>query len=136
MANKVYPKWKEQSAQGTANASLAGALKAMLVDLADYTYSDAHEFLSDVPVAARVAISAALAGKTYTDGIIDANDTVFSAVTGDPSEALILFLDSGVAGTSRLFLFLDTGVTGLPVTPNGGDINTQWDNGANKIVKL
>lgn len=136
MANKVYPKWKQESAQGTANASLGGTLKAMIVDLADYTYSDAHEFLSDVAVAARVAISAALAGKTFTDGVIDANDVTLAAVTGDPCEAIILFLDTGVATTSRLFLFLDTGVTGLPVTPNGGDIAITWDNGANKIVKL
>lgn len=136
MANKVYPKWKEQSAQGTANASLAGTLKAMIVDLADYSYSDAHEFLSDVPAGARVAISGALGSKTYTDGVIDAADVTLSAVTGDPCEAIILFLDTGTPTTSRLFLFLDTGVTGLPVTPNGGDIAIAWDNGANKIVKL
>jgi hypothetical protein len=26
--------------------------------------------------------------------------------------------------------------TGLPLTPNGGDVTIQWDNGANKIFKL
>jgi NAD-dependent SIR2 family protein deacetylase len=26
--------------------------------------------------------------------------------------------------------------SGLPVTPNGGNINITWDNGANKIFKL
>jgi hypothetical protein len=44
-------------------------------------------------------------------------------VTGDVSEALILFIDTGTPGTSRLIGFYDAGVTGLPVTPNGGDIN-------------
>ena len=31
--------------------------------------------------------------------------------------------------------FIDT-ATGLPITPNGGDIIVTWDNGANKIFKL
>jgi hypothetical protein len=33
-------------------------------------------------------------------------------------------------------MYQDTGVTGLPVTPNGGDINLVFDNGANKIFAL
>ena len=123
MANAIYPIWKEQLIQGGANTSLTGNVKAVLIDLADYTYSAAHDFLDDVPVGARVATSANLGTKTYTNGTFDTADFSFTAVTGDPSEALILYIDTGVAGTSRLVAFLDTGVTGLPVTPNGGDIN-------------
>jgi hypothetical protein len=138
MANKVYPKWKEAVVQAAANSALTGNMRCALVDLADYTYSDAHQFLSDIPGAAIVADVALPGGvaRTFTDGIIDDGDITFPNVTGDPSEALIIYISTGVAGTSRLFLFLDSGVTGLPVTPNGGSINTQWDNGANKIVKL
>ena len=39
----------------------------------------------------------------------------------------MIYIDTGVAGTSRLIAYIDTGVTGLPVTPNGGDINITWD---------
>ena len=53
----------------------------------------------------------------------DAADAAFTAVTGDPAEAIICFVDTGTAATSRLVSFVDTGVTNLPVTPNGGDIN-------------
>lgn len=127
MANTIYPKWKEAIQQAIANSSLTGNVKALLVDLADYTYSDSHEFLSDVPLAARVAFSGNLASKTFINGLFDASDAAFSAVTGDVSEALILFIDTGVVGTSRLVLFLDSGVAGLPVTPNGGDINIQFN---------
>jgi len=127
MANALYPKWKEAIQQATANSSLAGNVKALLVDLADYTYSASHEFLSDVAIAGRVASSGNLASKTFTNGLFDAADATFTAVTGDVSEALIIYVDTGVVGTSRLVAYFDTGVTGLPVTPNGGDINIQWN---------
>jgi hypothetical protein len=127
MANAIYPIWKQELLQGTANTSLGGNIKAVLIDLADYTYSATHDFLDDVPLAARVATSPNLASKTFVNGLFDAADTTFSAVTGDVSEALILYVDTGSAATSRLVAFFDTGVTGLPVTPNGGDINVQWN---------
>lgn len=126
MANAIYPKFKEQALQAGVNLS-SGDIKAVLVDLADYTYSAAHEFLSDVALAGRVATSPNLASKTLTNGLFDAADVSFTAVTGDQSEALILYIDTGTAGTSRLIAFFNTGVTGLPVTPNGGDINVTWN---------
>jgi hypothetical protein len=127
MANAIYPKWKEAVIQGSANSSLAGNVKAILVDLADYTYSAAHDFLDDVPGGAIVATSANLGTKTFVDGLFDAANLTFSAVTGDQSEAVILYVDSGVTATSRLVAIFDTGVSGLPVTPNGGDINLNFN---------
>ena len=122
MANLIYPKTKEAALQGNLNLS-SGTVKAILVDLADYTYNAAHDFLDDVPGAARVATSASIGSKTFTNGTFDLADFTFTAVTGDVSEALIFFIDTGAEATSRLVAFFDTGVTGLPVTPNGGDIN-------------
>ncbi len=124
MANLIFPKYKEAllNSDGTTDLD-ASNVKAVLVDLADYTYSSAHDFLDDVLVAARVATSGNLASKTTTNGTFDAADFTFTAVTGDPCEALIIYIDTGTAATSRLVAFYDTGVTGLPVTPNGGDIN-------------
>jgi hypothetical protein len=60
---------------------------------------------------------------------------VFSAVTGDQSEALVIYKDTGSAATSPLIAYIDT-ATGLPVTPNGADVTVTWDNGSNKIFKL
>lgn len=125
MANAIYPKWKEALIQGTANASLTGTLKVALVDTGVYTYSAAHEFLSSL--TGRVGTDQTLASKTYTNGILDAADATFPSVTGASAEALVLYLDTGVAGTSRLVAYLDTGVGGLPVTPNGGNINLTFD---------
>ena len=136
MANKIYPLWKEAVMQGASNSSLAGNVKALLIDTADYTYSDSHQFHSDVAGAAIVATSPNLSGKTYTNGVFDSSDYTFSAVTGDQSEALIYFIDTGVSATSRLVFYDDTNISGAPVTPNGGDINVALDNGSNKIFAL
>lgn len=126
--------------QAASNSSLGGTVKALLVNTTgpgtNYTYDDAHQFLSDVPSGARISTSAALASKTFANGVFDADDTIFSAVSGDVSEAIILYIDTGVAGTSRLVAYIDTGIAGAPVTPSGGDINVVWDNGANKIFAL
>lgn len=91
--------------------------------------------LDDIPSGARVATSGNLASKTVTNGVADAADVTWSAVSGDPSELVVIYKDTGVESTSRLIAYIDT-ATGLPVTPNGGDITVAWDNGANKIFML
>lgn len=135
MANALY----DLARQKFLNADIdwtADDIKVVLVDAADYTVNLAtHEFLSDVPGGARVATSGNLASKTSTAGVADAADVTLTAVTGDPSEALVIYKDTGSAATSPLIAYIDT-ATGLPVTPNGGDITIAWDNGANRIFKL
>lgn len=110
-------------------------MRVILVDLADYTFSAAHQFLTSVPAGARVAVSGALTGKTATNGVADADDVTFTAVAGDQSEALVIYQHTGVDATSRLVAFIDT-ATGFPITPNGGNITVIWDSGANRIFKL
>lgn len=119
----VYPKYKEACLTGSSNISLSsGTVKVILVDSADYTYNAAHDFLDDVPAGARVATTAALTGKSVTNGLFDADDTTFATVTGDTSEVLIYYIDTGVEATSRLVYFCDS-ATGLAVTPNGSSIS-------------
>lgn len=135
MTNALYGKARQAFLDGDLDWS-SNTIKAVLVDVADYTVSiDTHEFLSDIPSGARVATSAAFASKTSTLGVADAADISFASVVGDPSEALVIYADTGVVGTSRLIAYIDT-ATGLPVTPNGGNVNVTWDNGANRIFKL
>jgi hypothetical protein len=135
MANRLYDKGRENFLKGDISWN-ADDIRVVLVDLNDYTPDFVNdEFLSDVPALARVAISSSLTGKTTVAGVADANDVTFPLVTGDESEAIIIYQHTGVDATSRLIAYIDT-VTGLPVIPNGGDIIVQWDNGANKIFKL
>ena len=135
MASAIYPKAKEQFLQGGIDMSSVN-IKVTLHDLADYTYSATHEFYNEVAAAREVAESPNLASKTFVDGVFDAADFTFTAVTGDESEALIVRVDTGVDSTSRLIAFIDTFSSGMPVTPNGGNIDVTWDSGANKIFAL
>ncbi len=126
MANALYPKWKEALVQASANSALTGTVKAALVDTGTYTYSATHEFYSSVTgvIGTPGTIGAT---KSYTNGVFDGADVTFSAVTGNSAEAIVIYIDTGTAGTSRLVAYIDTGVTGLPVTPNGGDISISWN---------
>lgn len=104
-------------------------IKSVLLDVADYTVDLANdEFLSDIPSAAQVAISPNMIGKSTTAGVADATSPyAFPTVTGDPCEALAYFKDTGDPATSPLISYHDSAVSGLPVTPNGGDINIIFD---------
>lgn len=135
MANALYDKGRQAFLEGDIDW-INDDIRVILIDTADYTVDLAnHDFLNDVPSAARVAVSPSLSGKSATNGVADANDVTFSSVTGDPSEAIIIYKHTGTESTSNLIAYIDT-ATGLPVTPNGGDINIIWDNGSNKIFKL
>lgn len=106
-------------------------IKAMFVDNADDTVVATDDFIDDVLSAARVPAIAscpALASKTNGSvgvGVFDAADTTFTSLTGDASEQLILFEDSGSEATSDIICFWDT-ATGLPLTPNGGNVTVVW----------
>jgi len=135
MANRLYDKGREGFLRGDISWS-ADDIRVVLVDLDDYTPDFVNDqFLSDIPAIGRIATSSALAGKTTVAGVADADDVTWSLVTGDESEAVVIYQNTGVDSTSRLIAYIDT-VTGLPVIPNGGDIIVQWDNGPNKIFKL
>ncbi|HDS1304239.1 TPA: hypothetical protein QEK28_001067 [Stenotrophomonas maltophilia] len=137
MANTLYDKGRQRFLEAQINW-LTDTIKCILVDTAAYTANfSTHEFLSDIPTSARIGTTSGvtLTSKTTTGGAADAADITFSSVTGASIEALILFRDTGTEGTSPLIAYIDT-ATGLPITPNGGDIIVTWDNGVNRIFKL
>lgn len=163
--------------------------------------------LSDIS-ASLVGTAVTLTSPTMTQGVANAANPTFTAVTGNACRAIILYKDTGTASTSTLIMFnagkfivtadaaaassattivveplpaaipnltvltFSNGATatlsalanagdraltvsslaatvasgsralapvtasGLPVTPNGGNINITWDTGASKIFKL
>jgi hypothetical protein len=129
MANVKMPKFKAaQERAETPDLSDAGTnIKAVLVDTSLYIFDATDEFLADVDAGARVATSGNLANKTVsaTDGTFGADPITFSAVDGASVEALYLFHDTGVEGTSRLIAYVDS-AGGIPVTPNSTDITVSW----------
>ena len=128
----IYPKYKETILGAATNTSLisGSTIKVSLVDTTTtaYTYDPSHQFYSSI--ASYVVASATLTGtKTVTGGVFKstATSTTFSAVSGNSAEAIVIWIDTGLATSSPLVAYLDTGVSGLPVTPNSGDIIINWD---------
>lgn len=130
MANALYPKWKEALLNNTSGSALTGTgttgLYAALVDTGTYTYSSAHQFYSSL--SGVVGTDQEITSVTLTAGTVDGADVTFTAVTGATVEALVLYRKNAGANTTwQLVAYIDTGVTGLPVTPNGGDISISWN---------
>jgi hypothetical protein len=135
VANQLYGLARQAWALGQVNWN-SNAIHGVFVDLADYTVSiTGDEFLSDIPVSARVATFGPLTGKSALLGALDADDVTVNDVTGDQFEAVVLNVSTGNDATSRLLIFLDT-ADGLPVTPVGGPVDIRWDDGPNKIATL
>lgn len=123
MANGIYSYAKE--AYGFPGI-ITDDIKVVLTRTYAPTFAT-DQFLSDITLAYRVAISPNLASKTFTGGLLKAAVTTFTAVgAGAACDFLILYWDTGVAATSVLLCGLDTGFTGLPVTPDGSDIVVTW----------
>lgn len=135
MANALYDLGREGFLGGDIDWD-ADNIKLLLRDENDDTPNLAtDQYLSDILAAARVAISGNFTSKSKTLGVANASNVTLSSVSGDESESVDIYQDTGTEGTSRLIANIDT-ATGLPVTPNGGDITVQWDTGASKIFKL
>jgi hypothetical protein len=125
MANAIYPKFKEALLDALADVDLNDlTVKVALVDTDTYTYSAAHDFLDDL--SGVVGTAQTIGNTTVTGGVFDGDNVTFTAVSGAEVEALVIYIDTGNAATSRLVAYIDTGQTGLPVTPNGGDISVAW----------
>src|SRR5688500_20225408 len=104
MANALFTAYRNSVLDnGTATADLdTDTIKAMFVDHADDTpVAATDDFINDILSAAHVPAIAScptLGTKTIgtvAAGVFDAADTVFTALSGDASESLILFKDTG-----------------------------------------
>ena len=135
MANALYDSYRSQALK--ADCDLDDSIKVALIDHGTVTPNVAtHDFYDDIVAGLVSSLSGALANKTFTAGVFDADDITLSAVSGSSFESLNLIDDTpGTNATKDLIAYIDT-ATGLPTTPNGSDITIQWDSGANKIFKL
>ena len=126
MANALYTAFKQAAYDGTGLNLGTADVRAILIDTGAYTVDLAsHDFLDDVPAGARIA-TVALTGESWSGGVFDADDAVFTSVSGTTVEAVLLYIHTGVEGTSLLMAYIDT-ATGLVLTPNGGDVTASWN---------
>jgi hypothetical protein len=130
MANAVYPEYKQNLLAGTSNRDLDNNTATdgpfvALVDTGTYTYSASHEFYSSL--SGIVGTDQRITSPTVADGTLDGGDLTYTSVSGNSVEALVIYRkNSGANTTWALVIYIDTSVTGLPVTPNGGNITVTW----------
>ena len=134
MASALYDKGRNAFLKADVDM-LVDTIKIALLKTTHTPDLANHDFWDDVS-ADQVGSSVTLGTKDCTDGVFDAADATFLLVTGVECNYIAMYHDTGTPATSTLIALLDTDVTGLPVTPNGGDIEVQWAATANKIFKL
>ncbi|GAA3781194.1 hypothetical protein [Micromonospora maritima] len=141
MANGYFTGLAEGLMDGSIDLDTA-VIKVALVR--GYTFSAAHKFVSDVTTAGATinGTSAALANKTVTGGVFDADDTTISATANATNHGLLLFQSSAVTGgadvaasAQRVIAWYDTG-TGLPIQPGTGTVTVTWPAANPKILKV
>jgi hypothetical protein len=133
--NTIYPLAREKFLTGAFDWS-SDDIKVVLLDNT-YTYSAAHEFLTDLTGV--VATSGNLTGKTTTGGVADADDLTFPAlVAGDTIVSVVIYRDTGLAATSDLITFMGTSASGVAISriTDGNDVVLRWSNAATRIFRL
>lgn len=111
-------------------------IKVMLIGNNYSPDYDRHANLSDIGTTYRMTVPVTLENKQTAGGAADADDVTFTSVGGTTSiTAILIYKDTGSESTSTLIAYIDA-ATGLPITPNGGDIIITWDNGVNKIFRV
>lgn len=137
MANALYDKGRQNILEGNI-AWLTDTIRVVSIDEADdVPVLTTDDFLDDILAGAREFESGNFASKTSTDGTADAADLApaFTSAAGDQFESITIFVETGVESTSELICNIDT-ATGLPLTPDGGNIDITWSSGADRIFTL
>lgn len=119
MADQVYPLGLQAFASKQIDW-INDNFKWILVT-AGYTFSTAHQYISDIGAGNIVARSPNLSSKTDTNGMLNAATVTVTSVSGSTVTQLILAQDTGVDSASRLICKVDS-YTGLPFSPSGGNV--------------
>ena len=82
MANALYPKWKQALLEFTANNDLDGQTVKVALVTSGYTYSSSDQYYSSVS-ASVVGTPQTLGSKTFTDGVFDAADVLYTGARDD-----------------------------------------------------
>jgi hypothetical protein len=132
MANALYVAFRNGvlGSHATRVDLDADTIKAALIDHGTDTPNvTTDDFYNDISAGLVGALSSAFTNKTIgtvAAGVFDADNITFTAVSGNSVESVNIIKDTGTGSSSDLIAYFDTG-TGLPVTPNGGDITVTWN---------
>ena len=139
MATIKHTNWLQLMLGATGTGTIpdldADDMDVSLLDQTDSGTITAATTNYDAVDAATVVATAETVTASITGGVVTLSGPVtFTAVSGDAADYLTYFKNSGTPSTSPLVITWDSASTGLPVTPNGGDITATW--GSNILVTL
>lgn len=143
MANLLYNEGRNAFANGTINFTTSSQIKCILVRTTGthtgpyYTTPAVGDTFSTIPANTDAVPNTAISLGSLavgTAGQLNAANAAFTTVattspTNDPIQGVVVYWDNG--STKKLLVYIDTstGSPGLPVTPNGGEIDVNWPSG-------
>lgn len=135
MTKRFYEKGAEQVLSGNVDF-VSDTIKVSLMKNAYTPNYSADDFYDDI--SANVQATVTLASKSVTGGDFDAADITFTAVAaGETCNAIVIWKDTGVAGTSPILAYIDSSdITNFPVTTSGADVSVTWANTSSRIFSL
>lgn len=109
-------------------------IKVVLCTAAYTANQSTDNALDDIPGGARVA-TATLSGKSFTNGVFDATDVVFTApASGSTVTQAVIYQDASPESSARLIRKISSSTySGFPFATNNADVTLAWPNDANKI---
>lgn len=130
MANGLYGFYKQNLGAKLINMT-ADDIRATLVVTGGGHYVvnlSTDQFVNVIASGDRTATQqSTLTTLTFALGVFTSANFTWFAVSGSTSQAIVLFDFNGNGATldsqRMLIAYYDTGITGMPVTPNGGNIN-------------
>ena len=131
MATVIHDGFRDAQMGNPPNAILtvdfpSNDIRLSLLDQTDSgAITTGTENYGQVDTATVVADSGALASKTVgvvSVGTFDFADVTFGTITGDAADFLTMYQFNATPANATLIATWDSTTTGLPVTPNGGDI--------------
>lgn len=128
MANRLFDLGREAFLEGGIDA-LTDTLKCSLVSNSYTPNFATDQFYNVISGGAIIAAGVALTSKTGSAGTLSAANLIWTSVSGSAASYIVLYKDTGSSSTSPLIGLIDT-ASGLPITPNGGDITVAWAGGA------
>ena len=144
MANTLYDSARALFAKGQIDWE-SDDIYCCLVN-ANYSFNVGHTKLTAIDgseAGPRDYGTAGSAGVALTNKGVQTNGAIFAdsvrfvtCAAGRPAVTAIVLFRKGVDDANSDLIYYADVATGLPITPNGGDIIVTWSTGTNRILRL
>lgn len=129
MAQRMFTEAKQKLFEGVFN--WASDTVHILLLPSSYAFDGADVFIADLGT---IIARSALANKTNSDGVLDADDPEFASVAGGSTIGSVAYAKyTGNDATSPL-IFHDNEIAGLPIATNGGSLTIAFS--ANGVLNI